>query len=353
MSEPKTMDIYIRMNEDCEKDYCFSVDREQPISSLSKIFETLPMVLSPSYFYNPQPIGFAVSTHPGFLTSEGALLFSSVAHNEKWLKKVDQSTKIKDACWEGQLVVPLWEYNYTRFATVLSILGGWLYLDFPEYLHPTPGYAPTTLFFNLVESFFPALKDDTPSAFNGIWWQWGFFTMHLLKVGFIYLILHVGGVNPVSFNPIVNRRSVKKEISREILLDIGWTSARRATPMEWREEHRKKVIEQHGGIVAAYHAKALEGLGSAGVWLREGEGFNTDPKATGVDESKFTVNEEYFQQLYVGLAKELSKEDTKEEDKALLIRNFRRSGPYEGPEGLKQRYEERKKLEKPEEKNQR
>lgn len=343
-AEKPTMDVYIRMNEDSEKDYCFNVESDAPLSSLQKIFETLPMVLSPSYFYNPRPLGFAVSMEPGFLTSEGGLLFSSDAHVEEKLKKVDQKTKVRDAAWEGQLIVPLWEYNYTRLISIVSILGFWLYLDLPEYIHPTPGYAPTTLFYNFTTWLIPALADDTPSKFSNVWWQWGFFALHCLKVGFIYLLIWVGGVNPVSFNPVVNRRSLKKEITREILLDIGWTGARRATPHEWREENRKTKIEAAGGIVPAYHAGILDGIASAGVRLGAGEGWDSENADKNPVEGKFVIDGSYFKQLYRPLAEKLANDELSTEEKSTAIRNFRRSGPEEGTEEIHERYKARKAL---------
>lgn len=339
-----TMDVYLRMNEDSEKDYCFNVQAEAPVKSLEKIFDTLPMVLSPSYFYNPKPVGFAVSTHPGFLTSEGGLLFDTEAHLEKYLKKVDQNSKIINVAWEGQLIVPLWEYNYTRLITVLAILGGWLYLDFPEYLHPTPGYAPTNLMYSLAIKYFPALRDDSPSSFSGPIWEWVFFGLHFVKVAFIYLIIWVGGVNPVSFNPIVNRKHLKKEVTRDILLDIGWTSARRATPHEWREENRKTKIEAAGGIVPAYHAGILDGIGTAGVNLGPGEGWDSEASSGKDREGKFVINKSYFKNLYRPLAEKLATDDISDDEKANLVKNFRRSGPEAGTDEFHELYNARKKL---------
>lgn len=344
----KTMDVYIRMNEDFERDYCFNVNVDAPVKSLLKIFDTLPMILSPSYFYDARPIGFALSKHPGFLTGEGALLFHPEATAEKYLIKVDQDAKIGDVAWEGQLVVPIWSYNYSRLIKVLAFLGTWLYMDLPEYISPTPGTAPTTLIFNAAVKFFPALADDTPSAFNSHTWQWVFFLLHILKCGFIYLILWVGGLNPVSFNPIKARRFRNREITREKLIEVGWTSARRATPSEWREENRKLKIESAGGIVKAYHAGLLEGIGTSGVYLGPGEGWDTPREGSAAAKSAkpktgaFLVGEKYFKDIYSVLGKKLAAAE--EDDQPQIIRAFRRSGPENGPADLVQRYQERKAL---------
>jgi hypothetical protein len=348
------MDLYIRMNEDYEKDYCFNVDAEAPISSLRKIFDVLPMVLSPSYFYKPEPIGFAVSTYPGFLTSEGGLLFSDNAHKSQFLRTVDQNALIKDVVWEGQLVVPIWDYDYSRSLTVGSLLLLWLYMDLPEFISPTPGTAPMGLLFRAIEHYFPALKDDTPSQFDSHAWQWGFFAFHLVKVLFIYLVFQVGGVNPRTFNVIAARLKPKKALNRDDLLSIGWTGARRATPEEWRDENRKFKIEQAGGIVKAYHEGILEGLASQGVQLGKGEGFDSYTPASDVNEAeanktrlegKFVVSKAYFREVYQGVANKLMDEAVSAEEKSSVIKTFRRAGPRFGTEKLQEWYAGRKKVE--------
>lgn len=312
------------------------------------------MILSPSYFYNPMPVGFGISKEPGFLTSEGSLLFNWDSHQEKFVKKVDQHAKIKDVAWEGQLFVPVWEFNYQRWTTVLSVLAIWLYLDLPEHISPTPGTAPTTVLMNLLERIFPALHDDKPSPFDSNWWRWGFFAFHLFKVGFIYLILQVGGLNPHSFNPIKNRQMMKREITRDDLVSVGWTGARRATIHEWREENRKLKIEAHGGIVRAYHSGVLEGIAKAGVKLEAGEGFDSrgpkDPMPTDVPEGRFVLTEEYYKAVYSMLADIITDNESDETEKQAAIKRFRRIGLVAAPQALTDIYEKRKALEKGEEK---
>lgn len=347
------MDVYVRMSEDCEKDYCFNVKLDEPISSLKRIFDVLPMVLSPSFFYKPEPLGYAVSTHPGYLTSEGALLFSSEAHKEKYLRKVDQSTPFRKVAWQGQLLVPIWEYDYSRSLTVSSVLLIWLYLDIPEYISPTPGTSPIGLLFRAIEYLFPVLKDDTPSQFDSHIWQWGFFVFHLLKVIFIYVIFWVGGVNPRSFNPLARFQS-KKALDRDDLIEIGWTGARRATPEEWREENRKFKIDQAGGIVKAYHDGILEGLTTQGVALSAGEGFDSYTPDESIDEDaanvsrlegKFVVSHRYFEELYQGVANKLLDEAVTAEEKASVLKTFRKAGPKFGSEKLQEWYKARKNVE--------
>ena len=320
------------------------------VKNLIDIFKSLPMVLSPSYFYNAIPIGFAVSKEPGFLTSEGAILFNPDSHKEQHLKKVDQDARIKAVAWEGQLIEPIWEYNYTRWITIVSLLFFWLYLDLPQYITPTPGYAPTMLLFNFVEYYFPALKDEGPSPFDTAIWQWAFFAFHIIKVAVIYLIFWVGGVNPVSFNPIENRKASKNEITRDKLLNVGWTGSRRATPHEWKEENRKQKIEKAGGIVKAYHAGILTGIGDAGVTLGKGEGWDSssptqaEESIAGDEPRKFIVNRRYLTELYQVLASHLNNGELSEEEKGAVIKSFRRGGPEEGPERIKELYAARKLL---------
>ncbi|KAK9382610.1 glucose signaling factor 2-domain-containing protein [Kockiozyma suomiensis] len=267
----KLIDIYVRLNGDSEKDYCFCLPREEPVSILHSIFDTLPLVLSPTFFYQRKPSGFHLSTSPGFVTSEGALLFE---HSGK-LTPLDESKRISDIVREGQLFVPIFKYNKRRFFTVVALLLFWLYTDLPEWFTPTPGISLFALCTKAYDHFFAEIPDpnapepEAEPADGTV--DVVFFVFHFLKCLVIFLIFFFGGYNPTSMNPFYDA----PDVSADQLRAIGWTGARRITPDEWREENRKRKIEEVGGAVKAYEKGILLGLGTAGVSLRAGEGFDT------------------------------------------------------------------------------
>ena len=81
-SEVAFLDIYIRFNNDMEKDYCFQVKTTTVFKDLYKIFKTLPLSLRPSVFYHAEPIGFRKSTSPGYLTEDGNIVFDDDSQDQ-------------------------------------------------------------------------------------------------------------------------------------------------------------------------------------------------------------------------------------------------------------------------------
>ncbi|KAK9460548.1 glucose signaling factor 2-domain-containing protein [Lipomyces oligophaga] len=265
----KLIDIYVRLNGDTEKDYCFCLPRDEPVSILHNIFNTLPLVLSPTFFYYRRPASFHLSTSPGFVTSEGALLFD---HSQR-LVPVDETKTIAQVAREGQLFVPIFKHNMRRWVSVIAFLLLWLYTDLPEWLTPTPGISLFTVSHKLYTFFYPPDPDappeehtDTDKAIDV-----AFFIFHILKVIVIFLIFFFGGYNPISFNPF--HESV--DVTADQLRAIGWTGARRVTPDEWREENKSRKVDEAGGAVKAYEKGILLGLSTAGCSLKPGEGWDT------------------------------------------------------------------------------
>ncbi|GMG37441.1 unnamed protein product [Ambrosiozyma monospora] len=127
----KRVDVYIRMNDDEEKDYCFHVESTKTFGDLIEIFNTLPLNLSPSIYYEKIPVGFKVSTFPGYLTREGGLLFGYEAAEEKNLKSVPNDALISSKVWNGQLLIPVFpERTFLRYAVNTGLV---LWLPFGPY----------------------------------------------------------------------------------------------------------------------------------------------------------------------------------------------------------------------------
>ncbi|KAK7677545.1 hypothetical protein QCA50_019453 [Cerrena zonata] len=218
------VETYIRFNDDLEKDYCFQVKTSDSFKDLFKIFKTLPIALRPNLFYNSLPLGFYVSTAPGYLTEDGGLLFSYETSEERFRRKVGNSDKL--------------------------------------------------------------------------------FKLH--------------------------RAPVQAAVTKEQLLDIGWTGTRRACPDEYKDFYRDYKIKEHGGMIPAHQAGVFDKLKNLGVFLGLGEGFNTplDNKSTIKDllseeNEKFTLNYQYFAQLG-----EFFQNYTNEHESNLIeaIKQFRRYG---------------------------
>ncbi|KAK9451547.1 glucose signaling factor 2-domain-containing protein [Limtongia smithiae] len=267
VKKDKQIDIYVRLNGDNEKDYCFCLPREAPVAVLHRIFELLPLVLTPTFFYKHQPVGFHLSTSPGFVTTEGALLFN---HSGK-LTPVDETKRIGDIAREGQLFVPIFKTNYRRWFAVSTILLGWLYSDLPGFISPTPGISLFALVTKAYIHFFPETDSEIDEVESDPAVEIAFFIFHVLKVFVIFLVFYFGGYNPYSMNVFKE----VPEVTRELLTEIGWTSARRVTPDEWREENRVRKIDEAGGAMKAYEQGILLDLSNAGIYLKAGEGYDT------------------------------------------------------------------------------
>lgn len=338
-------DLYIRMNDDSDRDYCFNVDKKASVSQLMEIFETLPMPLSPSYFYNRLPEYFRLSNHPGFLTSEGALLFARDASLEKYTKVINQSKSFEEVAWEGQLFVPVWTLNYRRLLSVLSVLGLWLYSDLPQYMTPTPGISAGILLSKTLDRFssYNYSASDPGTHLT----QWFFFILHLLKVAVIFFVLYIGILNPISLNPLTVKEFNKHhEINPEKLLSVGWTGAHRTTPRDWRAMNSKAQIDKLGGVGAALNQGILGDLRFAGVYLGPGEGWDTPLNNTKLeaDGSKFYLTPEYYAVYFKEISEKLHSSDVSDKEKNSLLKEFRSSGPVFGPAILQEAYKNRKKF---------
>ncbi|KAH3687926.1 hypothetical protein WICPIJ_001082 [Wickerhamomyces pijperi] len=355
--EDARIEIYIRFNDDMEKDYCFSVGLNDDFSSLLKIFSTLQLSLRPSIFYKQTPIGFKVSHDPGYLTETGGLLFTYEAASNT--KDVELTDKVSDKCWPGQLIIPVWEPDYaTKYSVFLGCLA-WLYTDLPDYYSPTPGICLTNQISRIlawgITNFtdFQNLSEDilkeTQINQSGYWAQIGFFTLHLVKILLILVVFWTGIYNPYSVNPIKSARIPKIDASRkQELIDIGWTGAHRATLDEFKEFYREYKIKELGGIVKASRAGAFEKLRNPGVMLGEGEGFQSDLKDVSKledlkDSKLFTLNYEYFLELGSHFEDQLIQSSNPNKD----IKDFRRYGPLVvKSKVIKEIYENRKAQEK-------
>lgn len=327
------------------------MNQKAQVSKLREIFKTLPMALTPSYLYHRYPTGFKISKQPGFLTSQGALLFSKTASQEQFLKPAIERFTFEQQVWEGQLFVPVWEPHLLRFLTSVSLLMIWLYLDLPQYITPTPGISPSILIMKQLDkilgtSMSVTISSTSDSDVQSILWEWIFFAFHVLKVIVVWVILFFGAINPISFNPLKWRESQRVELTQTQLLAIGWTGARRVSPAEWREENRLHQIKRAGGISEAFKKGILNELPKAGLFLGMGEGFDTP--TTNITEKnvdgKFLLSPKYFKTLYKSITAELKRKDMSDEEKGALLKSFRRSGPLDGPELLQSMYKERMKL---------
>lgn len=326
-------EVYIRMNGDAEKDYCFTVTAGSTFEDLFKIFDVLPLLLRPSIFYHPRPVGFQVSVDPGFLTREGLLLFHGTAAEPEHLVTVQLTDAIHTKCWPGQLIVPVWEHNSFNDYLVIAFLAAWLYTDLPDAILPTPGQCLTNQVGRLAlvvvryfdETMAQEMLDESNTLATG-WLQYAFFAIHLVKCLLLYFLLYAGVFNPYRFlflGRLVQTRTVK-DLTRDELVAIGWTGLRRAILNEYREYYREYYIKLHGGIIPASKAGLFKQLTSMGVVLGKGEGFDTpiDAKPEDADPRKFVLSFDYLAKVGDEFEKQLDAGDNEAEQ----VKEFRRYG---------------------------
>ncbi|KAK6203628.1 glucose signaling factor 2 [Scheffersomyces amazonensis] len=343
-------EVYIRFNDDMEKDYCFQIKTTKTFKDLYKIFDTLPIALRPSVFYDAKPIGWSISTSPGYLTEDGNFLFDYDA-NKHSKHVTDINEKVSDKVWPGQLLLPEWQFNYFNFYAFLTFLLVWLYTDLPDFISPTPGICLTNqmtrllskvaLYFNQKKLSQMLIEDiDDPVAIAG---QVIFFSIHIIKCLVIFGLLYTGAFNPIKLIRL-GARNIKLEVSKEELIELGWTGTRKATPDEYREYYREYKIKEHGGMIAAHKAGVFESLKNLGCLLEDGEGYSTpiDTEVTfddllkevNTDENedegeilhdfKLTLSYEYFGQLDTHFAKFI--EDKEGAELTEQIKLYRRYG---------------------------
>lgn len=347
---PTSLEIYLRFNDDMEKDYCFQVKQDTQFRDLLAVFRSLPISLRPNVFYDSMPVGFIVSTNPGYLTEDGALLFSYETSPEKYRKYVNLSDRISEHCWPGQLVLPIWDFQYFRYYSFIALLITWLYTDLPDFISPTPGICMTNqassfLAYLATKAGYPDIAqliiDDVQTP-AGIGAQIGFFIFHILKVIIIFFIIYVGVFNPRKFRFTKDEAS---NITKEKLLDIGWTGSRRANPDEYQEYYREYKIKEHGGMVQAHQAGVFTKLKKLGVFLGDGEGWNTplssETKLQDITPEKFVLSYGYFVKLGLFFEKHIAGKSPEELSEA--IKQFRRYGLLHSDEDIAKLVEARKK----------
>lgn len=360
-AEDATLEVYIRMNDEAEKDYCFSVGINQDFESLLPIFNSLNVSLRPSVFQEHMPIGFKVSKDPGYLTPTGGLLFTAKSKMKVYQEKVRLSDKVSDHVWPGQLILPIWKTDYLLKYSIILLLVTWLYTDLPDMISPTPGICFTNqvsrigsavaLYFGNTKLSQDLLADTAVNQAPTML-QIVFFAFHILKVVFIYFALHIGLINPYSLNPFNKPKDEdikNNEEKKKHLLEIGWTGSRRATIEEFNDFYRQQEFKKAGGVIKASKLGLIEKLRNPGVLLERGEGFDSDLKNTNTFndlKSKpypFVLNYEYLAKVGEYFEAKLnSSNETKQ-----LVKDYRKYGPLDMDDSIKAIIQERKSLAKP------
>lgn len=347
------LDIYIRFNDDLEKDYCFQIKSSTKFEDLFHIFDTLPIALRPSIFYNTKPIGFKISTSPGYLTEDGYFLFDYEAG--KMSKPVrDMSAKVSDHVWPGQLLLPVWQSNDFGLYSFVSFLLVWLYTDLPDFISPTPGICMTNYVSKTLSrvalafgnaKIAKALVDDILEPV-GITPQVLFFIFHCIKVLVIFGVLYFGVFNPIKLFRF-GSKGIKLNITKEELVELGWTGSRKATPDDYKEYYRDYKIKEFGGMVPAHQSGLFDTLKNLGCYLGHGEGFNTptDQKTTfkemmKSEPFKLTMNYEYVAQMGLSFAKFMENKLDAEVNE--FVKQYRRYGLLHGNDILTEAVTKRK-----------
>ena len=276
--DENTFDIYIRMKKSFENDFCFQVNNDTTFKDLLKIFEKVPIIFSPSIFYDKVPISFKISHFPGILTRTGTILFETKADNEKYLKSINNlNDKVSDYVLPGQLIIPVFNERSFLHYSVISFIFVWLYTDLPDFISPTPGICLTNYATDLIVYLLrevlerPAQADSFYSDIHapvGIFGQCIYFAFHIFKVSLFYFILWAGLFNPYSW------RKPRLALSREDLIELGWTGVKKASKQQYQDDYRKNAIAEYGSIMNLYKAGKLSYIKHCFIDLQKGEGYD-------------------------------------------------------------------------------
>lgn len=306
-----TFDIYIRMNMSAENDFCFQVDDKKTFRDLFEIFSTIPYVFSPSIFYDRVPIGFHVSHFPGHLTRTGTILFEQEGFEKKYLKKVTNlDAKVSDLCLPGQLLVPIFRERTFLHSSVIAFIIAWLYTDLPEFISPTPGICFTYWFTDAacyVMSEYLNIPDRALKFYNDVHEETSvigqciYFVFHIFKVALFYFILWAGSFNPYSFT-----RRPLPELSRENLLKVGWTGAKRTQKLKFQDAYRKFMISKYGTIMELFKNGKLSMVKHCFITLQEGEGYDSSSPVSDIIEHPYKIDKELLLKERAEFSKQLS-----------------------------------------------
>ena len=367
------MEIYVRFNSDVDHDYAFQLNQDDTVDSkIAKIFSDDPavglskiMVLKPTIFHKHIPSAYYKSTHPGYLTEGGCLIFHYGCDSPANIVKLDTEKPLFSQLWPGQLIVPQWEKSYTAIALYSVIMLAWLYTDLPDVVSPTPGICLTNqlsrMIIPLAESYghqgvAEKLREEVSINFSSFWAQWGFFAVHILKVAFVTLCFITGMANPISYNPIriIKARTfdVQNANLKKVLQNLGWLGTRRANYDDYQTNFYSYILEKFGSPRAALKANMIRVAAHPGFVLSKGEGFQTplEQRFTGstfktMDEKKaFVLSEEYFVELEKSLKHNI---DLCNGDIGKMnneIRRFRRFGLYEPSDKIVQLVNDRRSI---------
>lgn len=349
------LDVYVRFNDDNEKDYCFQKKLSDKFSSLLDIFEKLPIALRPSLFYSTKPVGFKVSEAPGYLTEDGALLFDYSA--TKITRNVRNDDVISKNTWPGQLILPVWEFNSFGYYSFITFLLVWLYTDLPDSLSPTPGLALSTFLIKWAAKGLMMLKyydlaislvEETTAPVSHFA-EALFFFFHLCKILSCFFLVQSGLFNPYKFFEFRFGSGSKLNITRDELIELGWTGSRKASPEEYKEYYRDYKIKELGGMIKSHQAGLFDTLRDLGCYMKLGEGYSTpiDSKTTLKDLQEgtlFPLNYEFIGLLATYFAEFIQDKEGKE----LLdfIKQYRRYGLLHSNDQIKALVQKRKSLEK-------
>ncbi|KAG0690318.1 glucose repression protein [Pichia californica] len=329
--EDDTFDVYIRMKKSSESDFCFEVNDKTTFRDLFKIFTTVPMVFSPSIFYDKIPIGFKVSNYPGLLTRTGGILFEADADKEEFLINISNlDNKIKDNCLPGQLIIPVFKERTFLHHSIISLLLIWLYTDLPDFISPTPGICLTNYFTDLVVYILREYLNKHQQAdifYNDVHSPVGeigqliYFSFHIFKISLFYFILWAGLFNPYSW-----KKPSLANLSREDLLAVGWTGIKKSLKQGYQDAYRKKMTEKYGSIINIYNNGKLLYIRECFVTLNKGEGYDKVNKLeNNNNNNSFILTAELLNKERQFLNDSLSKLPYK--DAYDLLKKYRQSGP--------------------------
>ena len=368
-TEVETMEVYLRLKGDNEKDYLLTIPKYTPLKDIpifkqelldlehSKLISEFKLVLKPTLFHKSTLSVINKSVHPGILIKEGAsLIYDYDCDENPYLKELDLNKSAETQLWPHQLILPKWEVNYFNIFIYIALMTVWLISDIPQYINPWKNknltYLLNLFFFKVftyfkVESFSRLIAKDMIEVNNlnndsSLILLWGIYGMHILKVLLLTFFLRVGLINPPSLNPLFyyfkyfkegdHQKKEQKRLS-DYMVTIGLNGLKRCNLDQYKTHIYNFFLQKAGNDqVAAYKLGYFPKMKGDGVVLGKGEGFDSDlSKRFDVDtfeimekEGKFVLSEAYYQEIYNEMVYQMNNQD--EAAFITTLRNFKRFG---------------------------
>ncbi|KAL6935454.1 uncharacterized protein HGUI_00108 [Hanseniaspora guilliermondii] len=369
-----TMEVYLRLKGDNEKDYLLTLPKKTPLKDTaifskellnlnhSRLINEFKIVLKPTVFHKNTLSIINKSCHPGLLIREGSsIIYDYDADESEHLKPLDLQKSVEDQLWPHQLILPKWELDYFSIFTYITLMTVWLISDIPQYINPWKNKNLThllNLFFFKVFKYLEVdyladliekdmIEVNSLNNDSSLILLWGIYFLHILKVVVITFFLKVGLINPPSFNPLFYYFKYFKEGETQkksqlalnhYMASLGMNGIKRFNIDQYKNYVYSYWLKKaDNDQVKAYKTGYFPYMKGEYVALKKGEGFDSnleDRFTTNTfdvleKENKFVLSEAYYQEVFKTMVSIMNSQD----ELAFIntLKDFKRFGINECP----------------------